>query len=93
MPANLKSRLARLEQHGGAGAEALIVTFSRLHAPDDAFTGFNVAGEFFARESGELIDDTEKRVANLMRSRRDASIYVLKPVLSRPCRFAEELPE
>jgi hypothetical protein len=82
MAANLKSRLVRLEQQGGGGSEALIVTFARLTAPDDAFSGFNVSGEFFAREPGDL-----------MRRRRDASIYVLKPVLSRPCKFAEELPE
>jgi hypothetical protein len=93
MAANLKSRLVRLEQQGGGGSEALIVTFARLTAPDDAFSGFNVSGEFFAREPGESIDETKDRVADLMRRRRDASIYVLKPVLSRPCKFAEELPE
>lgn len=93
MPANLKSRLMRLEQHSGGADGPLIVTFARLNAPDDAFSGFNVSGEFFKREDGESIDDTEKRLAELMKSRRNAAIYVLKPVLSRPCEFAEELPE
>lgn len=93
MAANLKSRLVRLEQQNGGAGSAQIVTFARWNAPDDAFLGFNVSGEFFAREDGESIDQTEDRVADLMRRRRDASVYVLKPVLSRPCNFAEELPE
>jgi hypothetical protein len=93
MVASLKSRLARLEQQGGGGGEPLIVTFARLKAPDDAFNGFNVNGEFFARNDGETIDETKTRVAELMRRRRDARVYVLKPVMARTCKFAEELPE
>lgn len=93
MAANLKSRLVRLEHHTGRADGPLIVTFARLTAPDDAFSGFSVNGEFFAREDGETIDRTEDRVAEVMRRRRDASIYVLKPVLSRPCKYSEELPD
>jgi hypothetical protein len=93
MAANLKSRLVRLEQQNGGTSGALIVTFARLSAPDDAFKGFNVNGEFFARNDGESIEEAKGRVADLMRHRGDAAMYVLKPVLARPCKFAEELPE
>jgi hypothetical protein len=94
MAASLKSRIDRLERHRGVpGADVLIVKLSRFDAPDDAFSGFRVGGEFFGRDPGESIDDTERRVAELLSHRRDSMIYVLKPVTAHPCKFVEELPE
>jgi hypothetical protein len=93
MAANLKSRLVRLEQQTGGGVEPLIVKLSRFDAPDAVFSGFRVRDEFFGRDPGESIDDTERRVVGILRNRRDATTHVLRPVTSGVCKFVEELPE
>ncbi|MFL9987128.1 hypothetical protein [Paraburkholderia sediminicola] len=93
MAANLKSRLARLEQQGGGNSEPLIVKLSRFDAPDDVFSGFRVRDEFFGREPGESIVDTERRVVGILRNRRDAVMHVMRPVTSRATTFVAELPE
>ncbi|WP_434108016.1 hypothetical protein [Paraburkholderia caffeinilytica] len=93
MAANLKSRLVRLEQQNGGGGEPLIVKLSRFDAPHDVFSGVKVGTEFFGREPGESIDETERRVADILRTRRGASIFVMKPVALRACAYVAELPE
>ncbi|WP_416047938.1 hypothetical protein [Cupriavidus basilensis] len=93
MAASLKARIVRLEQQSGGAGEPLIVILGRFDAPDDAFSGFSVNGEFFAREEGESMDAAEERIVEIMKHRRDAPVCILKPVSLRPCQWVEELPE
>lgn len=98
MATNHRARIERLERlyarnGGNAGSAPLIVAMSRFSAPDEAFSGYTVNGEFFERESSETIDDTKRRVADLVSRRGGSTFYFLKPVLRRPQQYVEELPE
>ena len=92
---NRRSRIERLEQQacGIASSSTLIVAMSRFAAPDDAFTGYTANGEFFAREPGETLDDTKRRITHLVSRRGDSTFYFLKPVLQWPHQYVAELPE
>jgi hypothetical protein len=92
---NLRARIERLERQAGpaGGSGPLIIRISRFSAPDEVFTGIRANGEFFPREPGESIVETERRVIGIVHLRRDVSVFVLKSVAHGDFRYVEELPE